>query len=127
MKDCKVSAQSTEEFIRSTGRLKELDAAMEALPRPNTELGSGYVVTLLRAEADSVKTIFKNRLRNLLRQCIQIDSHSIRVVKRLNGLNDDDNGDDGIASSVAATFVEKATAAEVSLVDIWAGVVIQSR
>jgi hypothetical protein len=133
LKDCKVSAQSSEEFIRSTGRVKELDAAMGALPGPNTELGSGYVVTLLRAEADSVKTTFKNRLKNLLRQCIQIDSHCIRVVKSLNGLNDDDNDDAEITSSSATTSVGKAAAAAAaataevsSLVEIWAGVVAVS-
>jgi hypothetical protein len=105
LKDCNGSVQNGSEFIGMVGKVHELSQALKSLPGPHTEIGAGYVCNFLRKEAAKAKESFKVRLKNLLRQNVQIDTECVRVLKGLGGLDDDDDEVGGQRQEVTMTSI----------------------
>lgn len=116
LKVCSKSMQKSDEFLDMIYNIRELDDNVRMLPGPQSELGAGYVCTLLRTESSKLRDAFKVRCENLIRQSVQIDSHCVRVLKGLGGLNDDD--DDADDSPRAHDRVSQ----ELSMTGIWKGI-----
>ena len=66
--------------------LAEVRQALDALPAPNTEVGTGAVCRVLRREARLLNARFHAKLRRLLSNCIVCECGRLSVTKRLKGM-----------------------------------------
>jgi hypothetical protein len=66
--------------------IEEVRVAVDALPGPNTEIGTGAVCSILRKEARTLKARFHAKLRRLLGNCIVCECGRVTVTKRLKGM-----------------------------------------
>ena len=116
---CSASVLDGNDFICMFSDIKELEDKVKSLPGPQSELGSGCVCNLLRSESSKLKEAFKVRLKKFFRQSIQIDNHCVRVLKGLNGLNDDDENEDEDGTNIGSARIRSR---EISMAGIWDGI-----
>lgn len=77
---------NSEDLTDASSSIQELDEFLLHLPRPNTEIGTGKVCSILRRESALVKSRFQSKLKRLLDHCIQIEKGKIFVCKSLKGM-----------------------------------------